>query len=395
MAWLPPCSCLGTGITRTWALRSLAQSASVPLGRLDDLVKIRTARAGLSPRSKLLGQIFIGAVASLLVYRASASGAGLDLSVSGLHFRASLDGWFVPVSVLVIVASSNAVNLTDGLDGLAGGCLICANGRNGCRGVCRWPRGMGVLLESPICSWIGRIAGCGGRHDWRRARFFVVQFASRLRVHGEYGALPLGGLLGLLAVVSRQRLAASMVGGVFVVEAASVIAQVASFRLRGKRVLLCAPLHHHFQYKVGRKARRGPFLDRGLAMHVLGLAVLKLRTGQIVTEPTAWVAHRQSCDELRHRLGSRVRAHQMNIQTRTKRDHAPILSLRAAARQAISSQGWLWPKPSSGMCRCCTSHLPERAGNSNESVYSRRVTAIATTLPTFAHPGSRCLAFRG
>ncbi|HEX5053569.1 MAG TPA: phospho-N-acetylmuramoyl-pentapeptide-transferase [Planctomycetota bacterium] len=155
---------------------------------------------------------------------------------------------FLVLAVLVLTGSANAVNLTDGLDGLATGCIASA-----------------AIAYAVITYAVGRVdwssyllvphvAGAGEMTVMMGALlggalgFLWFNAAPALVFMGDVGSLGLGGALGYAALVSRTELVLLVVGGVFVVEALSVIVQVASFKLRGKRVFRCAPLHHHFQF---------------------------------------------------------------------------------------------------------------------------------------------------
>lgn len=219
------------------------------VGAIDDLAKLRSAGRGLSPKAKLLGQCGVALAAAWLVYRQHLQTPGtLELSLPGLG-AVSLGKWFLPLAVLVIVGSSNAVNLTDGLDGLAGGCLALAIGALALIGYGGGHAGLAEYLGVANIPQAGEmliVAGgmLGGvlgflRFNCHPARIFM----------GDSGSLPLGGLLGLLAVVARQECLLFIVGGVFVAETLSVILQVAVFRATGKRVFRCAPLHHHFEFR--------------------------------------------------------------------------------------------------------------------------------------------------
>src|SRR4029079_9640490 len=195
----------------------------------------------------------------------------------GLSFQL---GWvFIPWAALVIVGSSNAVNLADGLDGLAGGCLVCATGA--------------IAIVTYACGHVGWAAYLGIPHLSGAGEMIVIARGTIggllgflwFNCHpasvfmGNTGSLSLGGLLGLLAVIARQELLLVIIGGVFVAEAASVIAQVALFRWQGKRIFLCAPVHHHFQLKgwpEGKIVVR--FWIAGVLCAVMGLAGLKLRS---------------------------------------------------------------------------------------------------------------------
>jgi phospho-N-acetylmuramoyl-pentapeptide-transferase len=156
---------------------------------------------------------------------------------------------FVPLALAAIVGASNAVNLADGLDGLAGGCMILATAAMAlvtyASGHLEWAQYLGIAHVSGAGEMIVMAGGMlGGTLGFL---WFNCHPASVFM--GDTGSLSLGGLLGLLAVIARQELLLVIVGGVFVVEALSVIAQVCSFRWRKKRIFLCAPLHHHWQLK--------------------------------------------------------------------------------------------------------------------------------------------------
>ncbi len=150
--------------------------------------------------------------------------------------------------MLTLVGASNAVNLADGLDGLAGGCLLLTTGAMAAlvyaSGHSGWAEYLGVAHvphAAEVVVLAGGVLGAILGFLW-----FNCYPASVFM--GDTGSLPLGGLLGYFAIVCRQELLLAVVGGVFVVEALSVLAQVGSCKLLGRRVLLCAPLHHHFQF---------------------------------------------------------------------------------------------------------------------------------------------------
>jgi len=217
----------------------LALFVSVGLGCVglaDDLTKIHGRRRGISARAKLAGQLAVTAVAALVLYWVQTDVPnGLLLKLPFGLGRGPIDVgiWFVPLAMFVIVGSSNAVNLTDGLDGLAGGCLVASFGS---LAVIAWLTGHEIAVVAAAA--LGAVLGFL-RFNRHPAAVFM----------GDTGSLPLGGLLGLVALAVRQELLLIVLGGVFVAEAASVIAQVVSFRSTGRRIFLCAPLHHHFQMR--------------------------------------------------------------------------------------------------------------------------------------------------
>ncbi len=186
--------------------------------------------------------------------------------------------FFIVFSYLVIVGSSNAVNLTDGLDGLAilptvmvaGGLAIFAY----VTGNIKFAEYLGIPYiagSGEILIFCGAIVGAGLGFLWFNTYPAMVFM-------GDVGALALGAALGVVAVVVRQELVLFIMGGVFVIETLSVIIQVASFKLIGKRVFRMAPLHHHFELKGWPEPRViVRFWIITLILVLTGLATLKLR----------------------------------------------------------------------------------------------------------------------
>jgi phospho-N-acetylmuramoyl-pentapeptide-transferase len=255
------------------------------VGLMDDVVKTfgRDKREGLTPRQKLACQVGVGlAVGALLVLfydgfrplgaspafaldwqRAEAHGGsvldtapavvGRDLCalrVPCSGFTLSLGAAvFVAFTALILTASSNAVNLTDGLDGLAGGCYVLAIVVQGVFAYVAsradWCADLG-LAHVPGA---GEVAvGCAALAGGTIAFLWFNAHPAELFM-GDAGSLPLGGALGLVAVITKHELLLPLVALVFVAEAVSVILQVAVFKLTKRRVLACAPLHHHFEFK--------------------------------------------------------------------------------------------------------------------------------------------------
>ena len=217
------------------------------VGSWDDVTKLRLGR-GIRPIRKLAAQTIVAAAAVLMVFEIHHDvPVALQLTLPGAG-AVSLGWWFIPLGVLVVVGSSNAVNLTDGLDGLAGGCLVFAYAAIGAVafavGDVNLASSWGVLQlpaageMSVVCgAALGAVLGFL-RFNCHPARVFL----------GDTGSLPLGGLLGLVAVIARQELLLVLIAGVFVAEAVSVILQVGYYKLRKRRIFLCAPLHHHYQF---------------------------------------------------------------------------------------------------------------------------------------------------
>jgi phospho-N-acetylmuramoyl-pentapeptide-transferase len=179
---------------------------------------------------------------------------------------------------LVLVASANAVNLTDGLDGLASGLMIIAAGAMTVLTYVSGHRQLSEYLElhrlqnsAELTIFCGALTGAALGFLWFNAHPAEVFM-------GDVGALALGGAMGTVAVLIKQEILLLFIGGVFVLETLSVIIQVLSFRFRGRRVFLMSPLHHHFE-AVGWDESKiiVRFWILGLVMALFALATLKLR----------------------------------------------------------------------------------------------------------------------
>jgi len=263
------------------------------IGVVDDLVKIRSANNGISARWKLAAQLAVAGVASVWFHHLQAAVPdGLLLHVPLLDAPLELGAWFIPLAALVIVGSSNAVNLADGLDGLAGGCLLATaaamTGLVYAAGHAEWAAYLGV----PRIPQAGEMTVVAGAMIGGVLGFLWFNCHPAQVFLGNTGALPLGGLLGVLAVVARQELLLVVVAGVFVVEALSVIVQVGYYKLRRRRLLRCAPLHHHFQllgWAENKIVVR--FWIVAALCALVGVASLKLSPGES-TPPIAEVAEK-------------------------------------------------------------------------------------------------------
>ncbi|MBN1911852.1 MAG: phospho-N-acetylmuramoyl-pentapeptide-transferase [Pirellulales bacterium] len=249
------------------------------LGAWDDLAKLRGRGHGLSSRAKLAGQLLIATVAAVaLYYRHAASGDGPVLHVPLTNFTVWLGPALIPLAVLVIVGSSNAVNLADGLDGLAGGCLIFAMAAVG---AVAYAAGHAVVADylgvTPVAG-AGEMVVVAGAAIGGLMGFLWFNCHPAQVFMGDTGSLPLGGLLGVIAISARQELLLVLIGGVFVLEAVSVIIQVGVYRWRRRRVFLCAPIHHHFQLRGWPETRIVTrFWIAGALCALVGVASLKLR----------------------------------------------------------------------------------------------------------------------
>ena len=219
------------------------------VGFVDDYIKIlRGQSKGLTVLQKLACQ---GAVAlAIAMFFYFSPGYSTQLSVPFFkNFTPDLGVFYIPFAVLVIVGCSNAVNLTDGLDGLAiGPTVIAAMAYT----VVAWAVGNKLVsdyLLIPHVEGAGELAVLTASIIGSSLGFLWFNSYPASVFMGDVGSLPLGSALGTVAVVCKHELLLLIVGGVFVMEAVSVIFQVLSFKSRGKRIFLMAPLHHHFEMK--------------------------------------------------------------------------------------------------------------------------------------------------
>lgn len=250
------------------------------IGWVDDWRKIvKKQSQGLTAREKYLWQTIAGLGAAIVLYTTAQSPAETTLIVPFFKsISIPLGIGFVVLAYLVIVGTSNAVNLTDGLDGLAimptvmvaGALAIFAyvTGREDFSTYLQIPYVMGAGEVVVFC---GALVGAGLGFLWFNtypAQVFM----------GDVGALGLGAALGVIAVVVRQELVLFIMGGVFVMETISVILQVGSFKLTGRRIFRMAPLHHHFELKGWPEPRViVRFWIITVILVLIGLATLKIR----------------------------------------------------------------------------------------------------------------------
>ena len=199
------------------------------LGLFDDWLGIFGNKGGLGAWRKVYGQVFVAVIFAGLVLGMMGQAGGVTWLVFWLHLKNPL--LYLLLILLVVVSAANAVNLTDGLDGLAGGTvatillayvLIC----------------LPTQPDLAVLAAVG-LGACLG--------FVWFNFYPAKLFMGNVGALSLGGLIAALAVFSHTELLLLLIGGLIVLEVLSVILQVSSFKLRGKRILAMAPLHHHFE----------------------------------------------------------------------------------------------------------------------------------------------------
>ncbi|MDH5190272.1 MAG: phospho-N-acetylmuramoyl-pentapeptide-transferase [Gammaproteobacteria bacterium] len=250
------------------------------IGFLDDYIKlIQRDPKGLIPRYKYLMQSVVGLGAAFYLFDAASVPAETQLIVPFFkNFVIELGAFYIILTYFVIVGSSNAVNLTDGLDGLAVMPCVLVSGALGIFAYVAGNINFAGYLGIPYVPGVGELtvfcaalAGAGLGFLWFNA--YPAQVFM-----GDIGALALGAALGIVAVLVRHELALVIMGGVFVMETVSVILQVGSFKLTGKRIFQMAPLHHHFELKGWPEPRViVRFWIITVILVLIGLATLKIR----------------------------------------------------------------------------------------------------------------------
>ncbi len=229
-----------------WIVLGLTTGYGV-LGFIDDYNKvIRGSSVGISLRTKLLWQVLLALGVAIAIYTSPAFDQ--ELAVPFLKNFTPNIGWlYVPLATFIIVAASNGVNLTDGLDGLAIGPVMISAGTFLLLAYAAGHAGIADYLQIKSVPGAGQLAIICGALVGGGLGFLWFNASPAELFMGDVGSLALGGALGTIAVLIRQEILLAVVGGIFVIETMSVIIQVASFKLTGKRVFKMAPIHHHFE----------------------------------------------------------------------------------------------------------------------------------------------------
>lgn len=225
----------------------LATIAFGLIGFADDYRKVsRRNSIGLIGKQKLLAQFGVATVAAVLLLIVP----GFESTVTIPFFkdlRPDLGWFYVPFAALVVVGASNAVNLTDGLDGLAIGPVIIVGATYTVFAYVSGHAKFAPYLQVPYVAGAGEVAVFCGALAAAGLGFLWFNAYPAQMFMGDVGSLSIGAALGMVALVSKQEIVLVVAGGVFVAEAVSVILQVASFKLRRKRIFRMAPIHHHFE----------------------------------------------------------------------------------------------------------------------------------------------------
>jgi phospho-N-acetylmuramoyl-pentapeptide-transferase len=249
------------------------------IGFIDDyLMQIKKRNMGFTAKGKFIIQVIFGLIIACLIYQCP----DFDTRLTIPFFKdlsPDLGLWYIPFACLVIVGTSNAVNLTDGLDGLAIGPYIVASVTymffayvSGHIQIADYLHVKHIASAGEITVLCGTLAGAGMGFLWFNAHPAQVFM-------GDSGSIPLGGILGTIAVVTKQEILLLIVGGLFVIEALSVIIQVSYFKLtKGKRIFRMAPLHHHFELKGWHESKViVRFWIISITLALLSLSTLKIR----------------------------------------------------------------------------------------------------------------------
>jgi phospho-N-acetylmuramoyl-pentapeptide-transferase len=248
------------------------------LGFIDDYRKVRERHSrGLSARAKLAWQFLLALGVAAAIYTDPSFDKELAVPFFK-NFTPNLGWAYIPLATLIIVGTSNAVNLTDGLDGLAIGPVMIAAGTFLILSYAAGHAGIAEYLAIKSVPGSGHLAiFCGALMGGGLGFLWFNTYPAQLFM-GDVGALALGGALGAIAVVIRQEILLAVVGGIFVVETVSVMIQVGAFKLTGRRVFLMAPLHHHFE-KMGWPEQKIVirFWIVSIILALVALSSLKLR----------------------------------------------------------------------------------------------------------------------
>jgi len=248
------------------------------LGFIDDYQKVTKRHSGgISVRSRLFWEFLMALCVALAIYTDPA----FDKEIAVPFFKnytPYLGVLYVPLATFIIMSAANGVNLTDGLDGLAIGPVMIAAGTFLLLSYAAGHSGIADYLAIKHVSGAGQLAIFCGALVGGSLGFLWFNAPPAELFMGDVGSLALGGALGTIAVLIRQEILLAVVGGIFVVETLSVIIQVASFKMTGKRVFRMAPIHHHFE-EVGWAEQKivVRFWIVSIVLGLIALSSLKLR----------------------------------------------------------------------------------------------------------------------
>jgi phospho-N-acetylmuramoyl-pentapeptide-transferase len=258
------------------------------IGFIDDYRKLTRSKKGISARAKMAAQISIALIAVLVLFYSDLYDPDLKLRLALPlidFYKHPISLWlpaYILLAVIVVVGTSNGVNMTDGLDGLAIGPVIISAGTFLilAYGAGTVIKGFNIAeyLKIPYIHGSGELAIFCGAMAGAGIGFLWFNTYPAAVFMGDVGSLSLGGALGMLAVLTKNEFTLVIVGGIFVVETLSVMVQVASFKLTGKRVFKMAPIHHHFELKGWAEPKViVRFWIISFMLALIALATLKVR----------------------------------------------------------------------------------------------------------------------
>lgn len=261
------------------------------IGAADDWIKLSGQKRGMTARQKLAAQILVGTLAAVGLYFAQQQSVPITTLAeptaaavpSELPFplganASTLGLLFIPWAMFVMVATSNGVNLTDGLDGLAGGTVMLAGGAVAALTYVSGHFELAEYFRVPFQRGAGEYTIILGATVGAVLGFLWFNCHPAEVFMGDTGSLPLGALLALGGLIARQELLLLVIGGVFVIEVLSVILQVGCYKLLGRRIIACSPLHNHFLFRGTHETKIVTrFWICGALLAIAGVASLKLR----------------------------------------------------------------------------------------------------------------------
>ncbi|OXM15681.1 phospho-N-acetylmuramoyl-pentapeptide-transferase [Paenibacillus herberti] len=233
------------------------------VGFMDDYIKIVLKRSlGLTAKQKLGGQLLFSIIICVLLFKMDHSTA---ISIPGTHFSFDLGWFYYPFVVIIFFATTNAVNFTDGVDGLLAGTSGIAAGAFTIIAMQATEHESAVFMAALVGAVLG----------------FLIFNAHPAKVFmGDTGSLGIGGALAAAAILTKTEVLLILIGGVFVIEMVSVILQVGSFKLRGKRIFRMSPIHHHFELSGWSEWKVVTiFWAVGLVLAAAGLALYRIGGG--------------------------------------------------------------------------------------------------------------------
>ncbi|MBU0860048.1 MAG: phospho-N-acetylmuramoyl-pentapeptide-transferase [Alphaproteobacteria bacterium] len=250
------------------------------IGFGDDYLKLTKKNSkGLPGKMKLLAQCVVGLIATIGIMYSLPEAIESHVAIPFFkNFFINLSYFFIPWAIIVMIGASNAVNITDGLDGLA---IVPVAIAAACFGLIAYLAGHTVYanyLQIPYVAGTGELAILCGALVGAAMGFLWYNAPPAMVFMGDTGSLAMGGVLGAISVITKHELVLAVIGGLFVMETLSVIVQVASFKLTGKRVFAMAPLHHHFEKKGWSESTIVVrFWIIAVILALVGLSTLKLR----------------------------------------------------------------------------------------------------------------------